>query len=115
MLMEPYFAQNAQAARNRQAATTEKQPEEDKSLSAYEAKLLATNRRKEAMKEAMAKQRARAAPIQKSPDVAPQSKPEAPAASVAASEEPTPTVAASDVSQAVVSKVAEPAEPPPSE
>ncbi|MCO5593918.1 hypothetical protein L7F22_047937 [Adiantum nelumboides] len=97
VLVESYSAQEAQAARKKPAETTEKKPNDDKSLSAYDAKLLATYRRKEAMKEAMAKQREKAKPAEKpaagvpkplaksASEAATTAEPESPAASVAAS------------------------------
>eukprot|EP00250_Pteridium_aquilinum_P028708 c3765_g1_i1 orf=194-745(+) len=98
VLMESYSAQEAHAAaRKKTAEAPQKKPEDDKSLSAYDAKLLATYRRKEAMKEALAKQRAKskssgkpaaveaAAVTKPEPETVTKVEPETPAASVAAS------------------------------
>ncbi|MCO5605197.1 hypothetical protein L7F22_059377 [Adiantum nelumboides] len=97
VLVESYSAQEAQAARKKPAETTEKKPDEDKSLSGYDAKLLATYRRKEAMKEAMAKQREKAKPAEKPAVGVPKSlaKSASEAATTAESETPAASVAAS--------------------
>lgn len=53
----------AQAARRKPPAPEEKKVEEDKGLSAYDARLLANARRKEAMKATLEAQKAKAGSV----------------------------------------------------
>lgn len=64
IVADAYSTHEAQAAKRKPGGAEEQKPKDDKDLSAYDAKVLATYRRKEAMKEALAKQKSRGKKIE---------------------------------------------------